>query len=138
MRATSKRTVALSLLVTLLSGVLVVGAATVAVAHFDDSRVSLGVSDRTVRPNQRITFFGRLRNEHRNCRRGELVQLIRRGSGVVETDRTDRQGEFSFRHNPQPNRGRFFARYNGKGRFGYNNRHRCGADSSRTIRIRRQ
>lgn len=118
-------------------GMLAIGAPNTALAHFDDSRVSLNVSDRTVRPNQRIVFFGRLRNEHGRCVRNQLILLKRRGTGVVARDRTDGDGEFRFRIDPRPNRGRYYARYRGKGRFGYNNNHRCGADNSRTIRIRR-
>ena len=118
-------------------GMLALSGPNTALAHFDDSRVSLNVSDRTVSGDQRVVFFGRLRNAHDRCVGNELIQLKRKGSGVVATDRTDGDGEFRFRINPRPNRGRYFAHYGGKGRFGYNNNHRCGADNSRTIRIRR-
>ena len=116
---------------------LAVSAPNTALAHFDDSRVSLSVSDRTVTGDQKVVFFGRLRNEHNRCVGNEVILLKRRGTGTVARDRTDGDGEFRFRIDPQPNHGRYFARYRGKGRFGYANRHRCGADRSRTIRIRR-
>lgn len=107
-------------------------------AHTGDSKVVLHVSDNTVRPNQTIVFFGKLRGtRHRFCKRGSTIELVRKGQGVVATDRTDRQGEFRFREDPQPNRGRYFARYRGSGRFGYGNGHLCRRDRSRTIRIRR-
>jgi hypothetical protein len=118
---------------------LVVAGALPASAHSVESHVSLDVSDRTVRRGQVITFFGKLTTEahKRRCQRGAEVHLIRKGTGPVATDTTDNQGEFSFRIDPRPNRGRYFARYEGSGRFGYNNQHRCEADESRVIRIRR-
>jgi hypothetical protein len=108
-------------------------------AHSVESSLSLSVSDNTVRPRQDITFFGRLRTEghEQRCESGASIKLIRVGSGVVATDVTDAQGEFSFTIDPQPNRGSYFARYGGSGRFGYANRHRCEGDDSRTISIRR-
>lgn len=118
---------------------LAVGTTLPAGAHSAESSLSLRVSDRTVRPRQEITFFGRLTTEghEQRCQSGASIKLIRVGSGVVATDVTDAQGEFSFTIDPQPNRGSYFARYRGSGRFGYGNRHRCEGDDSRTISIRR-
>jgi hypothetical protein len=107
-------------------------------AHSVDTRLSLDVGDHTVRPNQEITFFGRLRTEaHKaRCQRNARIQLIRVGTGVIATDVTDAQGEFSFTIDPQPDRGRYFVRYAGSAPFGYRSGHRCEGDDSRKISIR--
>ena len=108
-------------------------------AHFAESRINpFDVSDRSVKKNQEIVFFGKLRNRHRKCRAEEEVELVRRRTGVVDVDITDDEGEFRFKQDPQPNRGRYFARYRGKGRFGYGDQHRCSRAVSEVIRIRRQ
>lgn len=137
MTTSARRSVA-SITALIAVAVLSVGGAPAVWAHFDDSRVTLGVSDDTVKPNQTITFFGRLRNEHGPCRSGETVRLVRRNTGVVARDKTDSEGEFSFRIDPQPNQGRYFARYRGAGRFGYGDSHACGADSSAIVVIQPQ
>jgi hypothetical protein len=118
---------------------LTVASAAPAGAHSAESSLSLSVSDKSVRPRQEITFFGSLTTDghKQRCQSGASIKLIRAGSGVVATDVTDAQGEFSFTIDPQPNRGIYFARYRGSGRFGYGNRHRCEGDDSRTITIRR-
>ena len=107
-------------------------------AHFAESKISLHADDHRAKGQEKITFFGRLRNTHKKCRANEEVLLKRRGQGVVDVDVTDADGEFRFRHDPQPNRGRFFARYRGKGRFGYGQGHRCSGAVSEIVRIRRQ
>ena len=116
---------------------LVLTVAPAANAHFGESRLSLSVDDKRASGKEKILFFGKLRNSHRKCRSGEEVVLVRRGSGVVAVDVTDNEGEFAFKIDPQPNRGRFFARYKGHGKFGYNKKHRCSKAVSRVIRIRR-
>jgi hypothetical protein len=104
--------------------------------------VGFGVSDRTVRPHQKIVFFGRLKSKKKRCIRHSKVYLKRKGTGVVDVDRTDRDGEFRFRIDPQPNHGRYFARFRGKkGKPGYGygyggRKRRCGKATSRIIRIR--
>ena len=133
-----RRTIAALGSVVLLASVMVIGSGTPASSHRSETSVSLRVSDRTVRPRQRVVFFGRLRGDHLGCRRNQMVELVRRGTGVVASDETDSEGEFRMRHDPQPNRGRYFARYRGRGKFGYRGRHSCAPDISRTIRIRRQ
>ena len=124
------------LVVGLVAGSLVATAVPVG-AHFSESRISLHVDDHTVKGNEKVLFFGKLRNTHLKCRANEVVVLKRRGSGVIDSDVTDADGEFSFRQDPQPNRGRFFARYRGKGRFGYGNGHRCSQATSDPVKIRR-
>jgi hypothetical protein len=125
------------LLTTALVGSLALVVSPSANAHFAESRISLHVDDHKVKGNEKVLFFGKLRNTHRKCRAGEEVELVRRNSGVVDVDVTDSDGEFSFTHDPDPNRGRFFARYKGHGKFGYNNKHRCSNAVSDPVRIRR-
>ena len=132
------RTIRSLLAAALAAGSLVLIGSTPVGAHLSESRISLHVDDHTVKPDQRVLFFGRLRNTHLKCRQGEEVELVRRGTGVVDVDVTDAEGEFSFKQDPKPNRGRYFARYRGKGRFGYNNQHRCSRAVSDPVRIRRQ
>jgi hypothetical protein len=109
-----------------------------AMSHNADSRVSIHADDKQVGPNERVVFFGRLRNDHGRCERDRRIELVRKGQGVVDSDRTDNEGEWRIRHNPEPDSGRFFARFDGTGRFGYQNRHKCGADRSKVIRTRAQ
>jgi hypothetical protein len=109
-----------------------------AMAHFDDSRTTIGTPERNLERGDRIVFFGRLNNEHRKCERREIIELVHRGEGVVDTDRTDREGEFVLRNGRfqwKQDKGWYFARFRGSGRFGYNDRHRCGHDRSRGIRL---
>ncbi len=116
---------------------LITGGGSPAGAHVSESRITLSVDDHSVRKNQSVIFYGKLRNAHRKCRAGEEVQLKRVRTGVIATDVTDSDGEFRFKLDPQPNRGKFFARYRGKGRFGYGNKHKCSAAQSDIVRIRR-
>lgn len=106
-------------------------------AHFADSSISLNVDDKKVKGDEKVLFFGKLKNPHQKCKGAEKVELVRKHSGVVATDMTDSDGEFSFNHDPKPNHGRYFARYDGKGKFGYGNKHRCSSARSDTVRIRR-
>ena len=121
------------------SGALVM-APSPAGAHFTESSISLKADDKTVRGNENVLFFGKLRNKHRKCRANQEVELVRRskkGGVIVDVDVTDADGEFSFSHDPDPNHGRFFSRYQGRGKFGYNNKHSCSKAVSDTVRIRR-
>jgi hypothetical protein len=137
----SRKAISVLVAATALASSLLFSIMTPASSHFAPSSLSLHVSDKSVRPHQRIVFFGRLRQVHRRCRRGARIQLVRRGKGVVRTDRTDREGEFRLPIDPKPNHGRYFARYRGSGRFGYGYgygygaTHRCGGARSRRIRI---
>ncbi|MDP9223665.1 MAG: hypothetical protein M3P18_07375 [Actinomycetota bacterium] len=117
---------------------LLISIAPVASAHIVPSYVSLGVSDRTVRPHQEIFFFGDLRTPgHPRCHKDARIALVRRHTGVVARTRTDEQGTFVFKIDPKPNHGRYFARYRGSNLFGYNHSHGCLGDRSRLIHIRR-
>lgn len=138
MRSTSKR-VALGIAgLALIAGISSVAMGP-AIAHGDDSRVTFNTPEKNLEPGDSTNFFGRLRNAHGRCEGGETIELVHRGSGVVDTDRTDGEGEFVLKagpFDPQDDRGRYFARYRGTGRFGYGNGHQCGADKSGNIRIR--
>lgn len=126
------------LVTALVGGSLGLTSSTPVGAHFSESKITLRTDDHRAKGKEKIIFYGRLRNTHRKCRANEEVVLKRRGQGVVDVDVTDADGEFSFKHDPQPNRGRFFARYRGKGRFGYGQGHRCSKAVSDPVRIRRQ
>src|SRR5918996_2522015 len=106
------------------------------------TRVSISVTDKTVKPKQRIRFFGKVKSPRAKCRRGRIVVLKRKGTGKVKQTRSDREGEYRFRINPKPDRGRYFVRVKAKfvnvptGEYGYRERRRCRPATSRIIRIR--
>jgi hypothetical protein len=104
-------------------------------SHTSDSRVSLDVTDDTVRRNQEVKFFGEVRNSHSRCRDGRVVRLNFEDEGTVDIDRTDVDGEFVFRIDPHI--GNYYASVRRSGRFGYDDRHRCGGDESGEVDIRR-
>jgi hypothetical protein len=139
------RKVGVALLVAAMVGSLLFVSATPALTKPIKVRIKLGVSDRTVRKHQKVVFFGRLKSKKKKCIRNSKVVLKRKGVGVVDRDRTDREGEFRFRIDPQPNRGRYFAKFRGKKirkpgygyGYGYGGgTRRCGKAKSRIIRIR--
>ena len=123
--------------VSLVASAMVIGFGSPASSHKSETSVGMSVSDRTVRPNQRIVFFGKLRGDHDGCRRNQVVELVRRYRGVVASDETDSEGEWRVVIDPQPNYGRYFARYRGRGEFGYGGAHSCAPDTSAIRRIRR-
>jgi hypothetical protein len=108
------------------------------------TRVGIKVTDRTVRPKQKITFFGKVKSPRGKCRKRRVVVLKRKGTGKVKQKRTDREGEYRFRIDPKPNRGRYFVKAKkkfvnigyGYPGYGYTERRKCRADTSRIIRIR--
>jgi hypothetical protein len=109
------------------------------------TRVTLHVTDRTVRPHQKIIFFGKVKSRRAKCRRNRVVVLKRKGTGAIKRKRSDREGEFRFRIDPKPNRGRYFVVVKRKriSRPGYGypygyggRRDTCLRARSRTIRIR--
>jgi hypothetical protein len=132
------KNVARALSAAVLVGGLLFSSAPVAGAHVVPSSITFGVSDRTVRPHQRIFFFGDLHTPgHPRCHVNALIVLRRVHTGIVATTRTDAQGTFAFRIDPRPNHGRYYAHYRGRSGFGYLNSHGCLASNSRVIRIRR-
>ena len=108
------------------------------------TRVSFKVTDKTVKPKQRIRFFGKVKSPRAKCRRGRIVVLRRKGTGRVKQTRSDREGEYRFRINPKPDRGRYFVRVKpkfvnigyGYAGYGYSERRRCRPAKSKIIRIR--
>jgi hypothetical protein len=132
----NKRVIALGLV-----GMLgVISSGEIASAHFVKSNLSLHADDKRVSGNEKVILFGKLspRGHKAPCRRTATIELVRRNTGVVATTGVDREGEFFFRIDPKPNHGTYFARYGGSGKFGYQNRHRCGARSSNSIEIKRE
>jgi hypothetical protein len=108
------------------------------------TKATLKVTDKTVRPKQRILFFGKVKSPRGKCRRNRVVLLKRKGTGTVKRDRSDREGEFRFRINPKPDRGTYFVKVKSKrirrpgyGYYGYGGgRDTCRSDTSKRIRIR--
>ena len=100
------------------------------------------MTDKTVKPKQRIRFFGKVKSPRAKCRRGRIVVLRRKGTGRVKQTRSDREGEYRFRINPKPDRGRYFVKVKqkfaniGYGEYGYTERRRCRGATSKVIRIR--
>jgi hypothetical protein len=97
------------------------------------SRVGIVYGRRTKR------FFGRVRSPARVCRAGRIVRLIRArrriSDELVGTARTGRLGGWRLR---VPGvRGRFYVKAIRKVRTPYGHFHRCRADVSRVIRVRR-
>ena len=139
-----KRAMGAALVVALIASVLLIAAKPARTAV--RTRVSIHVTDRTVRPNQKINFFGKVKSPRRKCERRRTVVLKRKGTGKVKRDVTDREGEYRIRINPRPNRGRYFvvvkpkrirvAGYGGYSGYGYDPRfRRCAKARSRTINI---
>ena len=106
------------------------------------TRVGFKATDKTVKPKQKITFFGKVKSSRGKCRRGRVVVLKRKGSGKVKQKRSDREGEYRFRLNPKPDRGKYFVKVKqkfaniGYGEYGYKERRRCRGVTSKVIRIR--
>ena len=129
-------------IIALVGAMLMIDSSTSTAAKIRTS-VSLKVTDRTVRPKQRILFFGRVKSPRAKCRRNRVVLLKRRGTGTVKRDRSDREGEFRFRINPKPDRGTYFVKVKKKrirrppNYYGYGGgRDTCRSATSKRIRIR--
>jgi hypothetical protein len=109
------------------------------------TRVTLRVDDKTVRPNEKVLFFGKVKSKKNKCKKNRKVILKRKGTGKIKKKRSDGEGEFSFRHNPNPDRGRFYVVVKkkkirkGGGGYGYGyggKKRKCKRAVSRTIKIR--
>ena len=108
------------------------------------TRVGIKVTDRTVKPKQKIQFFGKVKSPRGKCRRGRVVVLKRKNKGKVRQKRSDREGEYRFRINPKGDRGRYFVKVKpkfanigyGTPGYGYTERRKCRGTKSRIIRIR--
>jgi hypothetical protein len=112
------------------------------------SKVKLSVSDKTVKPHEKILFFGKVKSRKHKCEKNRKVVLKRKRTGKVKSKKTDGEGEFSFRIDPKPNRGRYYVvakkkriKRGGYGGYGYGYgydgaRRTCRKARSRTIRIR--
>jgi hypothetical protein len=117
------------------------------------SKVTFKVTDRTVRPHQRVIFFGKVKpkKHKKKCRRNRKVVLIQKGEGKVRSKRTDGEGEYSFRLDPKYDKYRvkvkkkkIRVKADGDGGYGYGygygydgkKKKRCRKAKSRFIRIR--
>jgi hypothetical protein len=116
------------------------------------TRVSFNVDDKTVKPNEKVLFFGKVKSKKNKCKKNRKVVLKRKGTGKIRSKRSDGEGEFSFRHNPNPDHGRFYVVVKkkriktgggGGGGYGYGygygygaKKKKCKKAVSRTIRIR--
>ena len=90
------------------------------------------------------TFRGSVHSDRAACERGRSVvvrewvkdgpdQNTRPDTRFIGSDRTDRQGNWALPTDPQPDRGRYFARARGRTTGGYGHAHRCGGDRSATL-----
>lgn len=90
-------------------------------------------SNVTIRKDGKV-FKGTVGNARTKCQRGRTVTLYKarknRPNKVIGSDRSNFHGNWYIPVDPNPTRGRFFARAKGRadGRYGHN--HRCGADRS--------
>jgi hypothetical protein len=128
---TRMRTAAVALALVLVVPFLVATAAMVSAhnASFDSS-----VSINYDRPN----FKGRVSSSRDRCERDREVSVFKVRTGpdrLIGTDTTNDNGRYSV---PKPGaRGRFYARVSREVFGGYGHRHECEADTSGTIRVRR-
>jgi hypothetical protein len=108
------------------------------------TKVTFKTTDRTVKPDQKILFFGKVKSKKKKCEKRRKVVLKRRGTGKVDTDRSDGEGEYRFRLNPEPDLGTYFVkvkkkkiRVRGYG-YGYGGKkkRKCKKAISRDITIR--
>jgi hypothetical protein len=111
---------------------LLVATATEASAHNAsfDSSVSIDYD----RPN----FVGRVSSERDRCEQGRSVSVFKKRDGadrLIGTDETNDNGFYSV--NKPGARGRFYAVVAREVFGGYGHRHVCEADTSNTIRVRR-
>jgi hypothetical protein len=108
------------------------------------TKVGLRVTDKTVGPRQKILFFGKVKSPKGKCRRNRKVALFRKGTGKLKQKKTDGEGEYRFRINPRPDRGRYYVKAlkkkfkrGGYGYYGYGGgNRRCRVDKSKVIKIR--
>jgi hypothetical protein len=111
---------------------LLVASATVVSAHNAsfDSTVSIDYD----RPN----FVGKVSSERDRCERNRTVSVFKKREGsdrLIGTDETDDNGSYSV--TKAGARGRFYAQVDREVFGGYGHRHVCEADTSGTIRLRR-
>lgn len=110
----------------------------IAVAHnFEETR-SISLARRptgTVDRGTRVTFFGRVRSAEPSCYKNELVELVRIGSGVVSSDLTNSQGEYSMRIRVRRT-ARYLARASTTASGVHPHRHVCFGAKSNIVKVR--
>ncbi len=115
-----------------------VGVAEVATAHEFEADRTITIDRRPKGPVQRgtrVRFFGQISSPRRACENFELVELVRRNTGVVARDVSDGQGRYSMRIRVRRT-GRYFTRVSGTFSGVHPHRHVCEPGQSRTIRVR--
>jgi hypothetical protein len=107
------------------------------------TRVTFHVTDKTVKPNQKVLFFGKVKSKKKKCKRHRKVVLKRKHTGKVKTDKSDREGEYMMKINPEPDHGTYYVVVKKKtiksGGYGYGyggGKKKCKRVRSRNIRIR--
>lgn len=122
-----KRTLAVSLVLMMLLGDTALAATTY------NTAIKLRASNTSIQRGQRVIFSGELKSTFRKCFRDRKVTLYRNGV-AVESQRTDRQGDFRFvRH---PNRTRTWrVKFAGKTGGTHPNQWICEASASNKIRV---
>jgi hypothetical protein len=126
----------------ILSSVFLLSAVLATGAQADAFSVATSVTARdvpagVVAPGTRVVVAGRISSARSACEGGKLVKLFVRRPGadrVVATDRTDRDGEFSFALRPNADLV-VYARFGGSHVSSYGHRHLCRGDSSAALRI---
>lgn len=113
------------------------------------TKVTFHVTDRTVKPDQKILFFGKVKSKKHKCEKKRKVVLKRVGTGKVKSDKSDGEGEYKIRINPEPDHGRYYVvvkkkkiKVKGGGGYGYGYGYggkktkKCKKAVSHTIKIR--
>src|SRR5688500_11082280 len=88
-----------------------------------------------VDPGDKVTIWGKMKP--RKCRAGQMINLYSRVPGpddLLDTDRTDSDGEFKFVLHPTDDH-RVRAVFEGSTEGGYGHNHRCKPSKSNTVPI---
>ena len=88
-------------------------------------------------PGDAVVVYGKLKSDHFLCRFNQPVRLwvVRPGNDkFLDSDKTDRQGEYSFTRHPHRDR-TFYTRFPGFFESSYGHSHRCVKDRSPDLLI---
>jgi hypothetical protein len=111
-----------------------------------NTTVTFKVTDKTVKPNQKVLFFGKVKSKKAKCEKKRKVVLKQVGEGKIDSKKTDAEGEYSFKHDPEPDLSSYFVKVKkkkikvggGYGYYGYGEKKKkkCKAVESKIIDIR--
>ena len=128
-----KKTLTIALAATMLF-VLTAGAPAQAHTRTASTKLTIEVSDSTPDRGDKVTFSGQLKSKWKACKKDQKV-ILKRGQKTVQTTRTSRSGQYSFRQRIKSS-SNWSVEYKGR-RFGkHPHVHRCKPSKSETIRIR--